>query len=154
MPGLSGRSCCTVIGPGASTSGDGAMSLVIVYGLSWQDRARCVGAGLDLFFPDGNDAHRAKAFCARCPVWAECLAYGFDEEHGVWGGLNRGERGRLRRLCARLVLAPDDPGNAKDIRLLVGAGVAPESLSVLTGVPAEEIAEMAHPRRRRTAAVR
>ena len=57
-------------------------------GLSWQDRARCAGAGLELFFPDGGDTRRAKAFCAGCPVKDDCLdgALTRREPWGVWGG--------------------------------------------------------------------
>lgn len=120
--------------------------------LRWQDHARCVGADLDLFFPESNDKH-AKAFCAGCPVWAECLAYGLYEDHGVWGGLNSVERGRLRRLRNRLARQPDDSDNARDARLLVSAGLAPERLSGLLDCPVETVVALsAVPRRRRNVA--
>lgn len=112
-------------------------------GLAWQERARCAGAGLELFFPDGGDTRRAKAFCAGCPVWAECLAYGLEEDHGVWGGLNRAERARLRRLRQRLVVAPADPANAVDIRRLLAVGLTPERLSELAGLEIEAILDSA-----------
>lgn len=37
---------------------------------------------------------RAKAICRACPVTAECLDYALRirEPHGIWGGLNEGER--------------------------------------------------------------
>jgi WhiB family transcriptional regulator, redox-sensing transcriptional regulator len=111
--------------------------------LSWQDRARCTGAGLELFFPDGGDTRRAKAFCAGCPVWGECLAYGLDEDHGVWGGLNRAERARLRRLRHRLMVAPTDPANSVDIRRLLAVGMAPERLGELAGLDVETILDTA-----------
>ena len=111
--------------------------------LGWQDRARCAGAGLELFFPDGGDTRRAKAFCAGCPVWGECLAYGLDEDHGVWGGLNRAERARLRRLRHRLAVAPADPANSVDIRRLLAVGMSPERLSELAGLEVETILDTA-----------
>jgi WhiB family transcriptional regulator, redox-sensing transcriptional regulator len=111
--------------------------------LSWQDRARCAGAGLELFFPDGGDTRRAKAFCAGCPVWGECLAYGLDEDHGVWGGLNRAERARLRRLRHRLAVAPTDPANTVDIRRLLAVGMSPERLSELAGLDVDTVLETA-----------
>jgi hypothetical protein len=112
-------------------------------GLSWQDRARCAGAGLELFFPDGGDTRRAKAFCAGCPVWGDCLAYGLEEDHGVWGGLNRAERARLRRLRQRLVVAPHDPANTADIRRLLAVGLAPERLSEVTALEVTVIIDRA-----------
>jgi WhiB family transcriptional regulator, redox-sensing transcriptional regulator len=111
--------------------------------LAWQDRARCAGVGLELFFPDGGDTRRAKAFCAGCPVWWECLAYGLEEDHGVWGGLNRAERARLRRLRQRLAVAPADPANAVDIRRLLAVGMAPDRLSQLAGLEVETILDTA-----------
>lgn len=60
---------------------------------------------VELFFPpDAIDGRRlpksyyneAKALCAKCPVRATCLERGMDEEFGVWGGLTRAERKRLR----------------------------------------------------------
>jgi hypothetical protein len=112
-------------------------------GLGWQDKARCAGAGLELFFPDGGDTRRAKAFCAGCPVWGQCLAYGLDEDHGVWGGLNRAERARLRRLQQRLAVAPADPANSVDIRRLLSVGLPPERLSEVAGLEVETIIDRA-----------
>ena len=112
-------------------------------GLSWQDRARCAGAGLELFFPDGGDTRRAKAFCAGCQVWGDCLAYGLEEDHGVWGGLNRAERARLRRLRQRLMVAPHDPANTADIRRLLAVGLAPERLSEVAGLEVSVVIDRA-----------
>lgn len=107
--------------------------------LGWQDRARCAGAGSEVFFPEGGDTRRAKAFCAGCKVWSDCLIYGLDEDHGVWGGLNRAERARLRRLQARLDVAPTDPANAIDIKRLVAVGLAPEKLGSVLGLSTETV---------------
>ncbi|HEY3143897.1 MAG TPA: WhiB family transcriptional regulator [Acidimicrobiales bacterium] len=111
--------------------------------LGWQDKARCAGAGLELFFPDGGDTRRAKAFCSGCPVWGQCLAYGLDEDHGVWGGLNRAERARLRRLQQRLSVSPADPANSVDIRRLLSVGLAPERLSEVAGLEVQAIVDQA-----------
>jgi hypothetical protein len=98
---------------------------------------------LELFFPDGGDTRRAKAFCAGCPVWEECLAYGLEEDHGVWGGLNRAERARLRRLQQRLAASPADPANSVDIRRLLSVGLAPERLSEVAGLEVQTIIDRA-----------
>jgi WhiB family redox-sensing transcriptional regulator len=124
-------------------------------GLSWQERARCAGAGLELFFPDGGDTRRAKAFCSGCVVWADCLTYGIDEDHGIWGGLNRAERARLRRLRQRLVVSPGDPANTVDIRRLLAVGLAPERLSEVAGIEVEVVIDRAkRAGRKRNARVR
>ena len=124
-------------------------------GLSWQDRARCAGAGLELFFPDGGDTRRAKAFCSGCQVWGDCLAYGLEEDHGVWGGLNRAERARLRRLRQRLVVAPHDPANTADIRRLLAVGLAPERLSEVAGLEVSVVIDRARRAgRKRSARIR
>ncbi len=41
---------------------------------------------------------QAKALCASCTVQANCLEFAIagDERHGVWGGMTRQERDRLR----------------------------------------------------------
>jgi WhiB family redox-sensing transcriptional regulator len=40
---------------------------------------------------------RAKAICVDCSVRRECLGYALAirEPHGIWGGLNEGERREL-----------------------------------------------------------
>lgn len=63
------------------------------------DRA-CKGADPALFFGDkpGQLAKvveaRAKAFCARCPVRVECLAWALPitDLYGLWGGMTMRER--------------------------------------------------------------
>ena len=73
-------------------------------GLGWRERAACVGRDPELFFAvgSGERAERqiaaAKQVCAACPVTRRCaevaLASGYE---GVWGGLDDGERRRLRQ---------------------------------------------------------
>jgi hypothetical protein len=125
--------------------------------LSWQDRASCARVRPETFYPvEGGDTKRAKAYCAVCPVWRECLTYGLDEEHGIWGGLNAAERKRLQRLRRRLATKPDDPANAVDFRWLLTAGLSPARLGELTGWSFEGIVEamaaIGYPRRGRKAA--
>lgn len=69
----------------------------------WVDRAACTEADARAFFPErdgrqhGSDARTAKAICSRCLVRLECLTYGLDEVHGIWGGLTHDERAKLLR---------------------------------------------------------
>lgn len=66
----------------------------------WVRRGRCAEVDPELWFPPshGFSDKAAKEVCAGCEVRAQCLAYAVeaDEEFGVWGGLNRAERVRLR----------------------------------------------------------
>lgn len=65
----------------------------------WTRQGLCTQADPEIFFPPkGNPGIRAKQICAGCPVRAECLAYAIeaDEEFGIWGGLNRAERLKVR----------------------------------------------------------
>ncbi len=70
---------------------------------AWQRRAACRGPESSSFYPPPvpeprpeREARerRAKRICAGCPVQAPCLAYALEahEAHGIWGGLNEGER--------------------------------------------------------------
>lgn len=40
------------------------------------------------------EVRNAKAMCAECPARRACLAYGLDEEWGIWGGYTKPERSR------------------------------------------------------------
>lgn len=74
--------------------------------LAWQARALCAEIGGDHWFPGKHDSTApAKLICARCEVKAECLAYALDHKirHGVWGGMSKNQRRRLR--AAREVAA-------------------------------------------------
>jgi WhiB family redox-sensing transcriptional regulator len=70
----------------------------------WMEQARCREVGLHVFFPEVMPPQEmtatikaAKRVCARCEVINECLAFGINEQHGVWGGTTPEERRRLRR---------------------------------------------------------
>jgi hypothetical protein len=73
----------------------------------WKLDAACRGMGPAMFFPDKGDreAERAAlAICERCEVKRECLAdalqHTYANDYGVWGGLTRAQRNRLRRGAA------------------------------------------------------
>ena len=70
---------------------------------TWQHRGACRGPQAAVFFPPpqferkverAERERRAKEICAGCPVTGECLDYALTirEPHGIWGGLNEGER--------------------------------------------------------------
>lgn len=83
--------------------------------VDWQDGgAACTGEDPSLFFapdywetPTQKKARetKAKSFCRACPVQASCLEFGMaaSDGHGIWGGLNEGNRRRLSFLRARNV---------------------------------------------------
>ena len=71
--------------------------------LPWADKAKCLVAEPDTFFPEkGGSTREAKRICSGCPVKAECLEYALenDERFGIWGGLSERERRKLRRLAS------------------------------------------------------
>jgi WhiB family redox-sensing transcriptional regulator len=67
---------------------------------SWYDRAACLEADADVFYPEkGGSSRPAKRVCQDCAVRAECLSYALanDERFGIWGGMSERERRRLKR---------------------------------------------------------
>lgn len=68
----------------------------------WMQRASCRGLGPEQFYPHDAEAPvpAIRAMCAACPVRAECLAYALNtperDDHGIWGGLSKNDRGRIR----------------------------------------------------------
>ena len=65
----------------------------------WQDRALCAQTDPAAFFPvAGGSVREAKRVCRSCEVRPECLRYALEhaERFGVWGGLSKRERRRLR----------------------------------------------------------
>jgi len=69
----------------------------------WKARARChlEATPRDFFFPTKGDSRKMteiRAFCAGCPVIAECLDYSLELnlQHGVWGGCSERERRPMR----------------------------------------------------------
>ena len=65
--------------------------------MDWRDKAACLTADPELFFPVGNTGpavdqiEKAKAVCARCSVTEMCLQYALEtnQDSGVWGGPQR-----------------------------------------------------------------
>jgi len=58
----------------------------------------CTREEYDFMFPEPpniNHYYAQRKMCRECPVMDLCREYGFDEPHGVWGGLSPKER-RLR----------------------------------------------------------
>ncbi len=66
----------------------------------WQDRANCLGADPELFFPDrGTTNAPAKLICNACEVRVECLQEAVDNrEPGIYGGTTERERKFIRGL--------------------------------------------------------
>jgi WhiB family transcriptional regulator, redox-sensing transcriptional regulator len=76
-----------------------ALALTVVR-QPWYDRAACLEADADTFFPEkGGSSRPAKRVCAPCAVRSECLAYALanDERFGIWGGLSERERRQIKR---------------------------------------------------------
>jgi hypothetical protein len=68
----------------------------------WRGLARCREVGIEMVpgtdgqdQPFGSEVQQAKQTCASCPVVQECRAVA-GIQTGVWGGLTREERDRLR----------------------------------------------------------
>lgn len=69
-------------------------------GEDWRSMAACRSADPELFFPltdigpGQEQAARAKAVCAGCPVRRQCLSFALltQQRHGVWGGTTEQER--------------------------------------------------------------
>jgi WhiB family redox-sensing transcriptional regulator len=77
--------------------------------MDWRDKAACLTADPELFFPVGNTGpavdqiDKAKSVCGRCTVTETCLQYALEtsQDSGVWGGLSEDERRALKRRAAR-----------------------------------------------------
>ncbi len=68
----------------------------------WHEQAACVAYPAEMFFPaveTPGASRAAKLVCAACPVREECLSFALEtaQSEGVWGGMDAGERRRLRR---------------------------------------------------------
>ena len=77
--------------------------------MDWRDRAACLDADPELFFPIGNTGpailqiEEAKAVCRTCEVVETCLKWAIEsgQDSGVWGGMSEDERRALKRRNAR-----------------------------------------------------
>jgi WhiB family transcriptional regulator, redox-sensing transcriptional regulator len=83
----------------------------------WREDAACQSADPELFFPvsstgpSRDQAERAKAVCAVCPVRRECLQFALatQQAHGVWGGMSEHERRHEPRHAKLTPTAPPLP---------------------------------------------
>ena len=81
--------------------------------MTWRNRAACLDADPELFFPVGNTGpallqiQQAKAVCRRCEVIEPCLRLSLEssKDSGIFGGLSDDERRSLRRRDARARLS-------------------------------------------------
>lgn len=70
----------------------------------WMTNAACQHHDPELWFPTrGQPTTTAKTICDSCPVRTNCLQYGLDEQHGIWGGLSAGERAIYRKAIPVIV---------------------------------------------------
>ena len=74
----------------------------------WQHFAQCIGAPINVFFPQSrrhtdNTWREARAMCDRCTVKKECLDLALsvpqtDDRWGMFGGTTPTERRKMRRV--------------------------------------------------------
>jgi WhiB family redox-sensing transcriptional regulator len=72
---------------------------------AWRNKAACLDADPELFFPSGSTGaalmqiEQAKAVCKQCPVMRECRQWALEtgQQDGVWGGMSEEERRRVKR---------------------------------------------------------
>jgi WhiB family transcriptional regulator, redox-sensing transcriptional regulator len=71
----------------------------------WRNEAACsTAADVDFFASDdAANVRKAKAICASCPVFDDCLGFAIEtnQSDGIWGGTTPGERVKLRRTWLR-----------------------------------------------------
>lgn len=69
--------------------------------VSWQERANCLDADAEAFFPSEKVriTSGVRRICEGCPVRPDCLEHAMThgEWFGVWGGLSVDERRQLER---------------------------------------------------------
>lgn len=66
----------------------------------WYEIAACRFYDTDLFFsePRTMETVCGKLVCISCPVRNKCIPFSLDEKYGLWGGLTRLERRRIKRV--------------------------------------------------------
>jgi predicted RecB family nuclease len=72
--------------------------------LNWRLEAECRNTPKDVFYPKHSDYDKAKEFCNRCVVKADCLGFALKQEadyYGMFGGLTPAERSLLRERGVR-----------------------------------------------------
>lgn len=64
----------------------------------WREQSLCRQVDPELFFGEpGANPNAARRVCAACPVTAECLTAGINEQWGIWGGTTYYERRQMRK---------------------------------------------------------
>ena len=79
---------------------------IFTEGIEWE-KANCRGMNVEDFYT--NESIRLfkqikveinnsiRPICMSCPIWEECLRWGFkNENYGIWGGLSEYERESFR----------------------------------------------------------
>lgn len=84
----------------------------------WLELRACIGVPTEVFFPPkGEQAVTAKAYCASCPVTAECLSHALlNREAGVWGGKSERQRRGIRKPPRPPQVAPAECGTDSGYR--------------------------------------
>jgi hypothetical protein len=103
----------------------------------WRHRAACRDADPEIFFPVATTGPAlarqeaaALAYCARCPVRAQCLAFALDAlPYGIAGGMTEDRRRTLRR--ARERTADRAPRRRPDPSPLAGRSARGERVRAL-----------------------
>lgn len=77
----------------------------LIYEEPWRELAACRDITDTTFFAARDNigaVSAAKAICDSCPVSYECLVYAIDSNQpdGIWGGLTRRDRQRVKRQWA------------------------------------------------------
>lgn len=65
----------------------------------WKTYGTCLSTPGDWFTFDPVQELRCKVICGTCPVAVDCLDFAVQTrcDEGIWGGLNKEERRRIRR---------------------------------------------------------
>jgi WhiB family redox-sensing transcriptional regulator len=73
--------------------------------MSWYERANCIGTDPEAFYFEEHQTRMpalVRRICNNCEVRNECLEAGMDEDWGIWGGMTKSERIRIRRQANRV----------------------------------------------------
>lgn len=120
----------------------------------WWGRGRCRTEPVDpeIFFPGPGRPLAdldAKAFCAECPVRAECLEYALEkgEHYGTWGGMTEKERRAIRRKARNGIphqqqrRTPEGMASAREIRAMLVRGMSYRKAAAAAGVRVSRVSQ-------------
>lgn len=74
----------------------------------WYERIACAPHANDIFFGGAASDRVALRICATCPVRPYCLEKGWNEEHGVWGGMTESQRRAAHAIIPEFKLSRRD----------------------------------------------